>query len=116
MFLAVRNGHVMEKSNDLDTLIPLEEHGYEVFEWNGPEPIWRPQDGEARPSDPRNSSQRDRDIKDRYKRQRRRAMPSTRECLAMIYRDMKNGTTEYIDAVDAVHAQFPKPAQAQGGH
>lgn len=115
MFLAVRNGHVMERSNDIDTLILLEVQGYEVFEWNGPEPVWRPQDDEERPLDPRGVTKRDQDIKDRYKRQRRRAMPSTRKCLAMIYRDMKNGTTEYVDAVDAIHAQFPKPDQIEGG-
>jgi hypothetical protein len=115
MFLAVINGRIMERSDDIDTLIPLEEKGYEVFEWKGPVPLWNPEEDVERPLDPRDASQRDKDIKDRYKRQRRRAMPSTNECLAMIYRDMKNGTTEYVDAVDAIHTQFPKPAQAQGG-
>jgi hypothetical protein len=111
MFIAVKGGRVMQKSDNIDSLLPLEDQGYEVFEWNGPEPVWRPQDDEPRPLDPRDTSQRDKDIKDRYKRQRRKALPSSNEMFAMIYRDMKNGTTEYVDVVDAVHAQFPKPAQ-----
>lgn len=115
MFLAVYEGHVMERSNNIDTLIPLESQGYEVFEWLGPGLEWYPEEGEGRPLDPRDVATREMDIKNRYKRQRRRAMPSTNERLAMIYRDMKNGTTEYVDAIDAVHAQFPKPAQAGGG-
>jgi hypothetical protein len=27
----------------------------------------------------------------------------------MIYRDMKNGTTEFVDTIDGIDTQFPKP-------
>ena len=53
MFLAVLDGHVMERSSDIDTLIPLEDQGYEVFEWDGPIPVWKPEDNEERPLDRR---------------------------------------------------------------
>ncbi len=108
MFLAVRDGFVMERSDEIESLLDLDPKEYEVFEWDGPRPVWHPEDGEERPLDPRVAAQKAQDAKARYKRQRQRAMPGVNECLAMIYRDMKNGTTEYVDAVDAINTQFPR--------
>ena len=110
MFLAVRDGVVVERSDNEETLLHLDSEIHAIVEWDGPAPYYNPETCEPM-LDPRNSTQKEDDVKQRYKRQRRRAMPTTDECLVMIYRDMKNGTTEYIDTVDAIHAQFP----ARGG-
>lgn len=110
MFLAIRDGIVVERSHDEDTLLSLDPKIHDIIEWRGPLPSYDPELGEPM-LDPRDTSQRDKDTKDSYKRQRKRAMPSHDEMLAMIYRDLKNRTTEYVDTVDAIHAQFPQPAQ-----
>ena len=114
MYLAIRDGIVVETSHNEDTLLTLDPEIHEVIEWNEPLPSVDPVACEPM-LDPRDTSQKEDDVKQGYKRQRRRVMPSVEERLKMIYRDMKNGTTEYVDTIDAVHTQFPKPAQAQGG-
>ena len=61
------------------------------------------------PLDPRTPPQKAQDASNRYKRRRRRALPPHAVALMMIYRDMKNGTTEFVDAVDAIIAAHPGP-------
>jgi len=41
--------------------------------------------------------------------QRNSAYPNWRDQMEMIYKDMKNGTSTYVDTVDAVKDKYPKP-------
>ena len=108
MFLAIRDGTIVERSNDIESLLKLDPMTHEVVEWSKPLPSWDPESGEAR-LDPRSPAEKAADAGRRYKRRRLHAMPSVRECLTMIYHDMKNGTTGYVDTIDEIHEQFPKP-------
>jgi hypothetical protein len=112
MFLAIKNGFVVERSDNEDSLLTLDQVTHEIVEWNGPTPSYDPENGLPM-LDPRDASQKDKDAKERYLQWRRKVMPSIDEILAMIYRDMKRGTTEYVDAIDAIHARFPKPTKAE---
>jgi hypothetical protein len=41
--------------------------------------------------------------------QRNSAYPNWRDQMEMIYKDMKNGTSTYVDTIDAVKDKYPKP-------
>lgn len=43
-----------------------------------------------------------------YSAQRADAYPSIKDQLDMIYKDLANGTTTFVDAIRAVKEQFPK--------
>lgn len=43
-----------------------------------------------------------------YSAKRLNAYPPIREQLDMIYKDLANGTTTFVDAIRAVKEQFPK--------
>jgi len=45
----------------------------------------------------------------KYKRDRRNAYPSVRDQLDMQYWDKKNGTNKWVEAVDKVKSDNPKP-------
>ncbi len=111
MFLAIRDGIIVEWGPNLEPLLNLDQTTHEVIEWNKPlrfHPL-NPDDPliDEPMLDPRTQAHKTDDAKIRYRRKRLKAMPDVRECLAMIYRDMKHGTTEYVDTIDAIHAQFP---------
>ncbi len=108
MFLAIREGTIVEWSSDIDSLLTLDPTVHEVVEWEGPLPSWDSESGD-RQLDPRSPGQKSQDVQKRYLRKRDRAYPKMKRMLRMIYRDLKDGTTEFVDAIDAVDAQFPKP-------
>jgi hypothetical protein len=61
------------------------------------------------PDDPRSVAEKMADNKARYLRRRRRRYPSVQTRLQMIYRDQRDGTTTYSDAITAIHDLFPDP-------
>jgi hypothetical protein len=109
MQLVIKDGKV--RATYLDNVDILDRYDlteYEVVEWDGPgEFQFDPETGELA-DDPRTPAQQNHGVSERYKRRRRRAYPSTHRMLLMIYHDMKNGTNEFVDAIDAIHDQFPK--------
>ena len=108
MFLAIRDDFVAERSDNIESLLKLDQSIHEVVEWNQPLPPWDPDSGEPM-HDPRSPAQKINDLRGRYKRRRRQAYPPVHQMLLLIYGDMKNGTTEFVDAIDNIHGQFPKP-------
>jgi hypothetical protein len=108
MFLAVRDGIVVERSHDVGTLLKLDRTRHEVFEWNGPTPPHNPELGEPM-LDPRGVDQKIQDAKIRYKNRRRREYPTLRAQLDMMYRDAMDGTTTWVDEITRIKAKYPKP-------
>jgi len=110
MQLVIKDGKVQATyENDADILDRYDLTEYEVVEWDGPGNfLFDPETGELA-DDPRTPAQQNQDGNERYKRRRKRAYPSVHKMLMMIHRDMKNGTSTFVDAIDAVHDQFPKP-------
>jgi hypothetical protein len=114
MFLAIRDGVVVEWSSDIDSLLKLDPSTHEVVEWDGPLQQWDIEQGPQKAHrwlDPRTPGQKSQDVKKRYLRRRERAYPKMQRMLKMIYRDLKNGTTEFVDTIDAIDAQFPEPEE-----
>lgn len=111
MQLVIRDGRVVAYHKDgQDILAHYPEPDYMIVDWDGPKVDLIPDEitGEM-PVDPRSPSQKTRDTRRRYLVRRRRLLPSVRQSLAMIYRDMRDGTTEYVDAITAINNQFPPP-------
>lgn len=112
MQLVIRDGHVVaHHKDDQDILSAYPEPDYTIVQWDGPRMNLSldPDTGEM-PVDPRTPAEKLADGRKRYLRRRLRRMPGIRACLAMIFRDMRDGTTEYVDAVQAIHDQFPPPS------
>lgn len=40
-----------------------------------------------------------------------RVYPDIKDQLDMLYHDMKNGTTDWLDTIEAIKTEFPKPAK-----
>lgn len=88
---------------------------YEVVKWAGSLP--RPKKVNTEPTDtppprrivldPRTKQQKETEARVHYLRQRELAQP--KESLQMIYQDMKNGTNEYVEAIDAINTLYPEP-------
>jgi len=108
MFLAVRNGRIAERSNDIKTLLRLDSSKYEVFEWNDSLPTWDMDAGEPRPLDPRTVLQKDKDSKEKYIQKRLQRYPLIADQLDMIYWDAINGTTIWLDNITRIKEMFPK--------
>lgn len=83
----------------------------DVVEWPTDESFSLDSETCEHPPDPRTPAQRTQDNRRKYRRRRMQAMPSVRECLAMIFRDMRDGSSEYVDAIMAINQQFPPPSQ-----
>jgi hypothetical protein len=111
MFLAVRDGYVMERSDTMEGLLGLDPRDYEVFEWNGPRPAWHPEDGDDRPLDPRTPAQRAQDAHERYRKRRLREYPPVVKQLDMMYWDAVNGTTTWVDEITRIKDKYPRPQQ-----
>lgn len=119
MILVIKNGYVLDYGS-VDADWSKYDDSYEVVEWDGDtaflytkplynlneDPIGVPSD---LPIDPRSEKQKANDAKLHYLRHRKINYPSTKESLMMIYRDMKNGTSEFVDTIDAVNTIYPKP-------
>ena len=108
MFLAIRDGVVVERSNDIRTLLTLDETLHEVIEWNKPLSVCRPELGERR-LDPRSKQEKDADVEIRYLRNRQREYPSVVKQLDMMYWDAVNGTTTWVDEITRIKERHPKP-------
>jgi hypothetical protein len=108
MFLAIRNGAVVETSDNIESLLKLDKTKHEVIEWNGPLPPYDPLSGEPR-LDPRNAAQKAQDAQERYKRRRQRDYPSIRQQLDMMYWDAVDGTTTWVDEITRIKEKYPKP-------
>ncbi len=111
MFLAIRNGVVVEHSENELSLLKLDRTIHEVVEWNGPLPAVDISEGEEL-LDPRNEAQKTTGNRKRYRRQRLRAYPSVRKQFDMIYHDQVGGTTLWVDEITRIKELFPKPAGA----
>lgn len=109
--LVIKDGRVVDYGR-VGKDWPQYDESYTVVDWDGDESFLS-RSSEVppglMPSDPRTPQQKVNDAKIQYIRKRKAAHPPTHRALMMIYRDMKNGTTEYVDAVDAIIATHPKP-------
>lgn len=101
--LVIKNGIVVNSGDPSKY-----DRSHEIVEWED-DSFLRRLPGELPPIllDPRNNAQREVDSKVRYIRDRELARP--KDSLMIIYRDMKKGTTEYVDAIDAINAMYPEP-------
>lgn len=107
MFLAIRDGKIVETSKDIESLLRLDPVTHEVVEWDGPLPPYDPTTGEPR-LDPRTPIQQQADVNMRYKKHRLREYPSVRRQLDMLYWDAINGTTTWMDAITKIKNKYPK--------
>jgi hypothetical protein len=108
MFLAIRDGAVVETSDNIESLLKLDKTKHEVTEWHGPLPPYDPELGEPR-LDPRNAAQKAQDAKQRYTRRRLREYPAVHRQLDMMYWDAINGTTTWVDEITRIKDKYPKP-------
>lgn len=119
MILVIKNGYVLDYG-PTDADWSKYDDSYEVVEWDGDtaflyaKPAYDPEEDPLGvppevPADPRTAKQKADDAKLHYLQRRKRTYPSTEESLMMIYWDMKNGTSEFADAIDAVNITHPKP-------
>lgn len=111
MFLAIRDGVVVEYGEDEMSLLSLDKTTHEVVEWDGPLPFYDVSEGEEL-LDPRTEAQKTTGNRKRYRRRRLRAYPSIRKQLDMIYHDQVDGTTLWVDEITRIKELFPKPAEA----
>jgi len=111
MQLVIRDGYVVAHHKDgQDILNDYPEPEHTIVQWDGPAIVIRPDEvtGEM-PLDPRSPSQKVGDGRKRYLQRRLRRYPPVRACLQMIFRDMRDGTTEYVDTIQAINDQFQPP-------
>ena len=108
MFLAIRNGEVVQRSSSIDSLLKLDKAQHEVIEWDSPLPPHNPELDGLMP-DPRDTSQRAQDARGRYKRLRQREYPSIFRQLDMMYWDAVNGTTTWVDEITRIKGKYPRP-------
>ncbi len=111
MFLAIRDGLIADRSYSIESLLKLDRTKYEVVEWDGPLPPHNPELGEPM-LDPRDTTQKAQDVKERYKKRRLREYPSVRKQLDMMYWDAMEGTTTWVDEITRIKGKYPKPAEA----
>ncbi len=111
MFLAIRDGIIAERSDNVESLLKLDRTKYEVVEWDGPLPPHNPEFGEPM-LDPRDAAQKAQDAKEQYKRRRQREYPSVRKQLDMMYWDAMDGTTTWVDEITRIKEKYPQPVEA----
>lgn len=108
MFLAVRNGQVVERSENIESLLTLDPTTHEVFEWDGPRPV-RSESGVL--LDPRTPLQKVASTHRQYATRRRREYPTLRAQLDMMYHDAMDGTTTWVDEITRIKTKYPKPME-----
>jgi hypothetical protein len=108
MFLAIRDGLIVETSDNMDTLLTLDQTLYEITEWDGPLPPYDATTGEPR-LDPRDAAHVADDAAKRYRKRRRREYPTLRIQLDMMYWDAINGTSTWVDEITRIKEKYPKP-------
>jgi len=110
MQLVIKGGKVHATyRDDAEILASYDLNAYEVVQWDGPGEFYVDPETQEMMDDPRTPAQKAQGQAERYKRRRKRAYPHVQKMLLMIYRDMKNGTTTFVDTIDAIHAQFQPP-------
>lgn len=111
MQLVIKDGRVIawhKDEQDIFDAYPKSE--YTIVQWDGPESDFSPDpDTNEAPIDPRTLTQKTIDTKLHYLQERLQAYPSVRECLAMIFRDMRDGTKGYVEVIQAINEHFPQP-------
>lgn len=110
MFLAIRDGIIVEYSEKELPLLKLDKTTHEIVDWDGPLPKYDIGEGEKL-LDPRSEAQKTTSNRQRYKRRRLRAYPSIRKQLDMIYHDQVDGTTLWVDEITRIKELFPKPTE-----
>lgn len=110
MFLAIRNGKIAEWSDNEESLLKLDRATHEVVEWNHPLPHYDVLVGGTL-LDPRSEGRKLSDARERYRQRRRRAYPSVREQLDMMYWDAVDGTTTWVDEITRIKEEYPKPTE-----
>ena len=75
--------------------------GCDCILWDKPLPHQGPEDSQL--DDPRNAE----DLKLAYKDKRRVAYPKIEDQLDMLYHDLKDGTTIWVDSITSVKEQYP---------
>lgn len=108
MFLAIRDGVVVEQSYDIMSLLTLDQSRHEIIEWNHTLERCDASRGEVQ-LDPRSEKDKESDIKIKYTKKRLRAYPTVVSQLDMMYWDAVNGTTLWKDLITAIKVEFPKP-------
>lgn len=108
MFLAIRDGIVVERSTTEKALHRLDKNLHEIVEWHDPLPPCDISEGEVQ-LDPRTSPQKAHDASQSYRGKRFREYPRLREQLDMIYWDIINETTTWEDEITRIKDEFPKP-------
>lgn len=104
MQLVIKNGHVLarhETHQDIDDAYP----DAEIVNWDGPRSALV-RNAEGHIPDPRTEQEKQTDEEQKFQRERRRRYPRYWQLLRLIYRDMKHGTTEFVDTIDAIHDRF----------
>jgi len=74
---------------------------------------WLKENGHTQPSQSQIDAEISRldslDVSDKYKTDRNSAYPSIKDQLDQIYWDKKNGTNKWVEAIDKVKSDNPKP-------
>lgn len=110
MQLVIKGGKVRAVYDDeVDIVGKYDLNVYEVVDWDGEGKVTPDGEDTEMPDDPRTPAQKVEDASLNYMVRRRRAYPTIRRMLRMIYRDMRDGTSVYVDAITAVNDQFPPP-------
>jgi len=110
MQLVIKDGKVHATyRDDAEILASYDLDEYEIIQWDGPGDFYVDPETREMVDDPRTPTQQVQDQQERYKHQRKGAYPHVQKMLLMLYRDMKNGTNTFVDAIDAIHDRFQQP-------
>lgn len=101
MQLVIKNG-IVEATYDDSQVIAHRYTDAEVITWNDSLPHLSPFDPPMK--DPRTKEQK----LNAYIDRRRNAYPAIQDQLDMLFHDMKNGTKNFVDAIESVKKRFPK--------
>ncbi len=107
MFLAIRNGLVVERSETIESLRPSDRELFEIVEWNKPLPAYDPSRGDQ--LDPRSEQERAAAVRIQYVMDRQCAYPSIQKQLDMMYWDAVTGTTTWVAEITRIKRKYPKP-------
>ena len=108
MFLAIADGKIAERNENIEPLLELDPAVFEIVEWNEPLPSYDPRSGEPQ-FDPRTVARKAADSCQQYMKDRMRKYPPIQQQLDTIYWDAIEGTTNWIDEITEIKNQYPKP-------
>ncbi len=101
--LVIKNGFVIV-THSLDQNLRGVYPGSEIILWD--KPIPEPVEGEILQRDPRT----DQEKRNNYADLRRTAYPTIEDQLDMMFQDQVNGTTKWMETIQEIKGQYPKPA------